>query len=41
MSFYFVYKITKDYLFLHRKLLNFFFNTLIVEGEGSKSECLY
>ena len=34
VSFYFVYKITKDYNFLQENLLNFYFYfyTLIVEG---------
>ena len=42
VSFYFVYKITKDYLFFTRKVINKkIIYTLIVEGEGSKSECLY
>ena len=44
VSFYFVYKITKDYLFLQGKLLIFFLffiYTLKVEGEGFKYEYLY
>ena len=40
LSFYFVYKITKDYLFLQVIEFLFFIYTLIVEGEESKSKSL-